>query len=813
MRILIDMQPLQSSVSGARGVGRYTREVVKRLIKDTTINYVLAFNGSLGSISSDYFDAFPESTPNVTFFNWFPPEIDSRGNLKNMRHMHISELLREYAFLRYEPDVIWCPNLQEGFTEPAVTSVKLLQEGFPVHWVTTLHDVTPLKFPELCLDKNISPWYFSKINYAMKSDLIITDSRDTAESMVELEIGVAEKIVVSELGVTASEWDSTNAESPSLDFKYFIYFGGVELYKNVDVLVEALATFHKLSFEGHRLVFVGREPYRARRRLLNLAKHYGVSEHLLFVPNGEHETLTRYLRGAAAFIYPSLSEGFGLPAIEAIAAGCPVLTSDKGSIASHSVVDEAKFNSNDAQDIARALNWVCLPGVREQLITKQTEYIQPLTWDECASRISNYLRVPGGSSQVRSVEKLDEIFKQEISKLQLEDYELRQVGLSLLRSGYSPSGKKIIFYDVSALVVTDSKSGIQGVVKELYSSMLSNGGFELVAVWADTSTLTYRLATAKISESGEVLFSKSRQVVAIRKNDIYLCCDLHPVAFAAMSGTLSRLMSLGVRAYVYVYDVIPITNPEWFEIDLASTFNEYIKSIATIKCGIIVSTHHVQMRIKNAFRDLENEIFVIGLAARETLTSNVAESTSKKDPRNEVSRNSKIKAIMVGTIEPRKGHMDVLRIFQDKRVSEKIELNVVGGPGWKAEAIEVALKESSHTGAINFLGRISDKELSLLYANSDVLIAASYDEGFGLPLVEAAGLGLAVVARDIPVFREVSDSNTQFLDLSNVESARDYLLSENFEKLITTVKIAVEASEARRRWSNVVEDLFNKFEK
>jgi glycosyltransferase involved in cell wall biosynthesis len=272
-------------------------------------------------------------------------------------------------------------------------------------------------------------------------------------------------------------------------------------------------------------------------------------------------------------------------------------------------------------------------------------------------------------------------------------------------------------------------------------------------------------------------------------------------------------MSLGVRAYVYVYDVIPLTNPEWFEIDLASTFNEYIKSIATIKCGIIVSTHHVQMRIKNAFRDLENEVFVIGLAARETLTSNVAESTSKKDPRNEVSRSSKIKAIMVGTIEPRKGHMDVLRIFQDKRVSEKIELNVVGGPGWKAEAIEVALRESSHTGAINFLGRISDKELSLLYANSDVLIAASYDEGFGLPLVEAAGLGLAVVARDIPVFREVSDSNTHFLDLSNVESARDYLLSEDFEKLITTVKIGVEASEARRRWSNVVEDLFNKFEK
>ena len=813
MKILIDMQPLQSSVSGARGVGRYTLEVVKRLIKDTTKNYVLAFNGSLGSISSDYFDVFPENTSNVTFFNWFPPEIDSRGNLKNMRHMRISELLREYCFLRFEPDVIWCPNLQEGFTEQAVTSVKLLQEGFPVYWVTTLHDVTPLKFPELCLDENISPWYVSKIEYAMKSDLIITDSRDTADDMLNLEIAVAEKIVVSELGVTASEWDPTNTESPSLNFKYFIYFGGVELYKNVDVLVEALAAFRSTSFENYRLVFVGGEPYRVRRRLLDLAKHFGVSQQLLFVPNGEHETLTTYLRGAAAFIYPSLSEGFGLPAIEAIAAGCPVLTSDKGSIASHSVVDEAKFDSNDAQDIARALNWVCFPGVREQLIAKQTEYIQHLTWDACASRISKYLRVPGVSRRVRGVDKLDEIFKQELSKLMLENYELRQVGLSLLRSGFNAGEKKRIFYDVSALVISDSKSGIQGVVKELYSAMHSNGGFELVAVWADTATLTYRLATAKISETGEILFSKRRQVVAIRKNDIYLCCDLHPVAFASMSGTLSRLMSLGVRAYVYVYDVIPITNPEWFEKDLVSAFNEYFKSIARIKCGVIVSTRHVQRRIKDTFRDLENEIFVIGLAARETLTLNFSESTSKKEPRHQASRNSKIKAIMVGTIEPRKGHMDVLKIFEDKRVSEKIELNVVGGPGWEAETIEFALQESSRAGAINFLGRISDKELSLLYANSDVLIAASYDEGFGLPLVEAAELGLAVVARDIPVFREVSNSKTQFLDFRNVESARDYFLSDDFERLISTVNISLGVGEARRRWSDVVQDFFDEFRK
>lgn len=814
MRILIDMQSLQSSSSKNRGVGRYTHEVVKRLIKDEKIQFVLAFNGSLGSISSDFHHIFPKDSPNITFYNWFPPNVETRGNLKNKRHMQISELLREYAFLSFKPNVIWCPNLQEGFAEQAVTSVKRLPGRFPVRWVSTLHDVTPLEFPQFCLDSNLSPWYFSKINYAKESDLIITDSKDSADKILKHGVGSLGNTVFSELGVTASDWSPRPVETQTVGTQFFVYFGGVEPYKNVEVLVKAMSKLEPSSLENCRLVFVGEGPYRTKKRLLRLAKIHGVTSNLLFVRNGDQDTLVRYLQSAVAYVYPSLSEGFGLPAIEAIAASCPVLVSDRGAIASHGVLKEATFDPNDARDVARAMEWVFEPENRKALIVAQTEYIKTLTWDLCASRIANYLSMKHDSSHVTRSDDLDQTFKQEISRLNLNDWELRQLASSLIQSSLGLVRKNKIFYDVSALVLSDSRSGIQGVVKELYGSLVENGRFEIVAVWADTATRTYRLANAKTSLNGELAFSRSREVVAMYKNDIYLCCDLHPGAFASMSETLTRMMDLGVRAFVYVYDVIPLTNPEWFERDLVSSFKEYLLAITRINCGIVVSTHHVKNQIKSVIRDLGSEIFVVGLAARESLTLGSPKASLEITDAFRKDKNSKITALMVGTIEPRKGHLDVLRIFEDEKVSQRIELCVVGGVGWKSNEIESALQIKSAEGAIKYLGRISDHELSLLYSSADLLIAASYDEGFGLPLIEASDRGLAILARDTPVFREVAGSGTKFVDFGDVSSVREFLLSEDFGKFIATSKDASNKGAVEKRtWSHVAEDLFLALEK
>ena len=117
--------------------------------------------------------------------------------------------------------------------------------------------------------------------------------------------------------------------------------------------------------------------------------------------------------------------------------------------------------------------------------------------------------------------------------------------------------------------------------------------------------------------------------------------------------------------------------------------------------------------------------------------------------------------LSVGTIEPRKAQAQALAAFE-LLWSEGLEVNLVfvGKQGWMVEALVEKLNNHQELGKRLFwLEGISDEYLEKVYANSTCLIAASEGEGFGLPLIEAAQHKLPIIARDIPVFREVSQEH------------------------------------------------------
>jgi glycosyltransferase involved in cell wall biosynthesis len=129
--------------------------------------------------------------------------------------------------------------------------------------------------------------------------------------------------------------------------------------------------------------------------------------------------------------------------------------------------------------------------------------------------------------------------------------------------------------------------------------------------------------------------------------------------------------------------------------------------------------------------------------------------------------------LMVGTVEPRKGHAQVLDAANALwNRSADFNLVLVGKQGWKVEKLVNDLQAHSQLGERLFwLQGISDEYLAKVYAQSDCLIAASYGEGFGLPLIEAAQIDLPIIARDIPVFREVAgDYATYFNSVAGLES-------------------------------------------
>jgi glycosyltransferase involved in cell wall biosynthesis len=94
---------------------------------------------------------------------------------------------------------------------------------------------------------------------------------------------------------------------------------------------------------------------------------------------------------------------------------------------------------------------------------------------------------------------------------------------------------------------------------------------------------------------------------------------------------------------------------------------------------------------------------------------------------------------------------------------EAVELIIVGAQGWAVEALAEALRAHPEQGRrLHWLSGVSDEFLDALYRKAKALIFASEGEGFGLPLIEAARHGTPIIARDIPVFREIAEDNADY---------------------------------------------------
>jgi glycosyltransferase involved in cell wall biosynthesis len=120
--------------------------------------------------------------------------------------------------------------------------------------------------------------------------------------------------------------------------------------------------------------------------------------------------------------------------------------------------------------------------------------------------------------------------------------------------------------------------------------------------------------------------------------------------------------------------------------------------------------------------------------------------------------------LMVATIEPRKGQqqvLDALDLLWDE--GNDLNLVLVGKSGWGMEQFENRLqRHPQRDKQLFWLRGISDEMLQQVYAASSLLLSASTGEGFGLPLIEAAQHGLPILARDIPVFREIAGDHALY---------------------------------------------------
>ena len=265
----------------------------------------------------------------------------------------------------------------------------------PVPVVVTVHDVIPLILPEYRGGAR-SRLYTALVTAATPgAALILADSAATRRDIVE-RIGVPEdKIRTVPLAVdaryTAShDWREDDAirAKYGLPEAYVLYLGGFDARKNVRALLSAWTWAAGSIGESYPLVLGGALPppdgrlfedYRA------LAEQFEVADTVKFIGAVAEADKPAIYRGAAVFVYPSRYEGFGLPPLEAMACGVPVVTTDAGSIGE--VVGDAAFLI-DPQETrkfgAGLITCVVEPSVSDHLKARGLERARLFSWERTA---------------------------------------------------------------------------------------------------------------------------------------------------------------------------------------------------------------------------------------------------------------------------------------------------------------------------------------------------------------------------------------------------------------------------------------------
>lgn len=331
-----------------------------------------------------------------------------------------------------------------------------------------------------------------------------------------------------------------------------------------------------------------------------------------------------------------------------------------------------------------------------------------------------------------------------------------------------------LLVDVSDLAQVDGKTGIQRVVRNILTAWLTHppNGLRVEPVYApspDRPGFRYarRFTLGMLECPQDALFDEP---VDVQAGDMFIVLDFQSALHPAQDKAFEEMRLMGVTVKFVVYDLLPLSMPDKFIDGMFAYHRLWLDTVAKSDGAICISQAvadellaWLQVHGPDRLRPFEVSWFHLGAEA--------APSTrSVGMPRDAVatlaSLASRPSVLMVGTLEPRKGHAQALAAFE-ALWAEGVAVNlvIVGRQGWLVDDLAGRIRHHSQVGQQLFwLEGISDEYLDEVYSHCDVLLAASFGEGFGLPIVEAFQRGLPVLARDLPVFREVGGDEATYFD-------------------------------------------------
>jgi glycosyltransferase involved in cell wall biosynthesis len=276
----------------------------------------------------------------------------------------------------------------------------------PVPTVVSIMDLSYIFFPELFQKKDLlqlRSWTAYSIKNAKK---VLTISKSSKSDIIKEYNVSADKIVVTHLGIKETMTLSPHIYSMNelkakygLSDNFILFVGTLQPRKNIKRLIEAFDKVIKSSGikqEDLQLVIVGRKGW-LYEEILNSPKELGIEDRIKFLDNVEDEDLQFFYKNALCFVLPSLYEGFGLPVLEAMKHGCPVITSNISSMPEAGGDAALYVDPENVDDIAEKMKQLVKDEkLRKKLAEKGHEQVKKFSWEKTARETLKVLEEVAG---------------------------------------------------------------------------------------------------------------------------------------------------------------------------------------------------------------------------------------------------------------------------------------------------------------------------------------------------------------------------------------------------------------------------------
>lgn len=396
MRIVIDMQGAQTE-SRYRGIGRYATSFTQAIVRNCGQHEViLALNGLFPETIEPIRAAFDKLLPQENIRVWYAPGPIADFNPNNCNRREAAELIREAFLLSLKPDLIHITSLFEGFVDDAVTSIGKLDRHTPVS--VSLYDLIPLLNPEQYLESNIlyKQFYIRKIEDLKRASILgaISEfSRNEAiENLPDIQAPIINFSTAIETNFKPLHKDPYATKDLyrkyNLRDSFILYSGGADERKNLQRLIRAYAALPIHLRAKHQLVLAGKMPDQTIKQLKQVAISSGLkTEELCFTGYVTDEELVLLYNFCNLFVFPSWHEGFGLPALEAMACNAAVVGANTSSLPEVIGFNEALFDPLNIDAIRlKMIQALQDKAFRKSLIDNGINQAKRFSWDNSAKR-------------------------------------------------------------------------------------------------------------------------------------------------------------------------------------------------------------------------------------------------------------------------------------------------------------------------------------------------------------------------------------------------------------------------------------------